>query len=133
MIRGGILVVVMLCLAAMPANARSQQLVVQQPTFQQFTTPSTVLVPDRGATGLGGIGSSARGRTTYGPIPLGTARAGSTGASRVRVRAWVHDFQAMDEAILAGEHLPSAVSRRSPTRPTPTLRPSSPMRLRAAR
>lgn len=116
-----------------PGDARSQQVVVQQPQFQQFTTPSTVLVPDRGATGLGGVGSSARGRTTYGPVPLNTARSGGTSASRVQVRAWVHDFRAMDEAILAGEHPGGTSSRRSSTRSTPTLRPAPPMRQRAGR
>jgi hypothetical protein len=122
-----------LALAMPPAVARGQQVVVQQPQFEQFGASSTVLVPDRGATGLGGNGAAAASRGTSGPIPGGTSRLGGMAASRVETRAWVHDFEAMDRAILGAELPESSVSRRSPARPGPSVRPGLPMRRRAAR
>lgn len=80
----------------------AQQVVIQQPAFQQFAAPTTVLVPDRGEAFLGGTRGGFRGRDVQGPIPLGSARAGGAGAASVSTRVYVHDFRAMDEAILRG-------------------------------
>jgi hypothetical protein len=80
----------------------AQQVVVQQPAFQQFAAPTTVIVPDRGEAFLGGTRGGFRGRDVRGPIPLGSARGGGAGASSVSTRVYVHDFRAMDEAILRG-------------------------------
>jgi len=123
------------CLAlAMPAAfSHGQQVVVQQPQFRQFSASSTVLVPDRGATGLGGTGSAAAARGTYGPLPGGTSRLGGAGAARVETRVWVHDFEAMDRAILGADGPESAAPRRASPRPRPNVRPGLPMRQRAAR
>ena len=80
--------------------AMAQQVVVQQPAFQQFAAPPTVLVPDRGEAFLGGTRGGIRARGVQGPIPLGSSRAAGGGASIASTRVYVHDFRAMDEAIL---------------------------------
>jgi hypothetical protein len=79
---------------------------VQLPTFHYFTTDGTVLVPDGGEAFLGGVGTSAAGRTEQG-IPglpsrpfTNTATGSSTGASNVSVSVQIHDFDAMDNALL---------------------------------
>jgi hypothetical protein len=97
--------------------ATAQQVVVQQPEFRQFAVPTTVLVPDRGAALLGGTIGAARGQSIYGPVPMARAGAAGTGSSSVQVRAYVHDFQAMDAKLLgqaAGAALvtPAAAPRR---------------------
>lgn len=130
---------VMACLALRPVTARGQQVVVQQPEFRRFAVPTTVLVPDRGGTTLGGTGSRVAARDARGPVPSGSTRAGGAGASRVQVRAWVHDFRAMDEALLADER-PSVdtgraagPARRQPPQAAPEARAGLPGRLGAAR
>ena len=97
--RSGVCALALLLLR--PGVACSQQVVVQQPEFRQFTAPTTVLVPDGGGVVAGGVGSAAGGRQTAGPVPMSSARAGATGGASVQVRAWVHDFEAMDAALLA--------------------------------
>ena len=92
--------------AARPCEA--QQVVVQQPAFQQFAAPTTVLVPDRGSAFLGGTRGGYQARDISGPIPLGSARAGGAGASSMSTRVYVHDLRAMDEAILRGVDAESA-------------------------
>lgn len=121
-----------LALSIPSAVARGQQVVVQQPQFRQFSASSTVLVPDRGAVGLGGTGAAAAARGTSGPFPAGTTRLGGAGASRVETRVWVHDFEAMDRAILNAD-TPDSPAPRAPARPRPNGRPGLPMRQRAAR
>jgi hypothetical protein len=87
-------------IACLAKPAPAQQVVVQQPVFQQFVAPTTVLVPDRGGAWLGGVGGVGQGRNVPGPIPMSRGTATSSGSSSVQVRAYVHDFRAMDEAIL---------------------------------
>jgi len=120
--------------------AGAQQAVVQQPEFRQFTVPGTVLVPDQGSVTLGGVGSAAAGRSVPGPLPLGSARAGGTGAANVQVRVWVHDLQSMDEALLRETAPPEAPAVKpirivgaAPARPNPltTLRTAVERALRA--
>lgn len=96
----GLILVSGLMAAAWPCEA--QQVVVQQPAFQQFAAPTTVLVPDRGEAFLGGTRGGFQARDVRGPIPLGSARAGGAGAASVSTRVFVHDFRALDEAILRG-------------------------------
>lgn len=96
----GLILGIAVVAASPPCGA--QQVVVQQPAFQQFAAPTTVLVPDRGEAFLGGTRSGFQARGVQGPIPLGSARAGGAGASSVSTRVYVHDFRAMDEAILRG-------------------------------
>jgi hypothetical protein len=96
----GLILAIAVVTASRPCGA--QQVVVQQPAFQQFAAPTTVLVPDRGEAFLGGTRGGFRARDVQGPIPLGSARAGGAGASSVSTRVSVHDFRAMDEALLRG-------------------------------
>ncbi len=95
-------------ISANSQSARAQA--IQLPTFNQFSTNSSVLVPDRGSAYLGGVGRSTMGRNESGvpglsklPVvgrPFGNrATAGSSSASGVSVNAFIHDFEAMDEAL----------------------------------
>jgi hypothetical protein len=104
------LAVVLLSLGSLPllphvAQAQTQgpSVTVQLPEFHYFGVSTSVLVPDRGTAYMGGIGSSSSGSSSYGgPIlPFRNRGMGqSAGASSTSVSAWVHDFQAMDEAVL---------------------------------
>lgn len=94
----GLTLVIAVAAASRPCGA--QQVVVQQPAFQQFAAPTTVLVPDRGEAFLGGARGGFQARGIQGPIPLGSSRAAGGGASSASTRVSVHDFRAMDEAIL---------------------------------
>lgn len=113
----GLILVIGMVVASRPCEA--QQVVVQQPAFQQFAAPTTVLVPDRGAAFLGGTGGGFQARDMRGPIPLGSARAGGAGASSVSTRVFVHDFRAMDEALLRGSEAdrPGPGLTRAPPKP----------------
>jgi hypothetical protein len=97
----------------------AQQVVVQQPAFRQFAAPTTVLVPDRGGAFLGGTSGGFQGRASAGPIPFGSARGGGAGASSTTARVYVHDFRALDEALLRGgetEEPRPGLSRTAPAR-----------------
>ncbi len=121
---------------AMPAAA--QQVVVQQPVFQQFAVPTTVLVPDRGGALLGGTGGVGQARSVTGPFPMSRGTASSSGSSSVQVRAYVHDFRAMDQALL-GTAAPapaesSDTTHRAPSRvAAPALAPVAHLRADVAR
>lgn len=97
-------------LLALPAIGSAQ--VVQQPTFNYTTATTTVLVPDRGEVLLGGINRAQDGRSQFGvPIlgnvpvlgrPFNNVGIGqSRGASTLSVKAYIHDFESMDETLLA--------------------------------
>ncbi|MDO4576384.1 MAG: hypothetical protein Q4D98_14345 [Planctomycetia bacterium] len=76
---------------------------VQLPTFQNFGTQTTVTVPDGGRAVMGGVTRANEGGTSSG-VPVLPFRNRSYGnsveASGVSVTATVHDFEAMDEALL---------------------------------
>jgi hypothetical protein len=98
-------------LAVVPQWAMAQgprpSVTLQLPEFHYFGTSGSVLVPDRGTVYLGGIGRSSSGQTTSGSplIPFANRGSGrSGGAASTSVSAWVHDFKAMDEAVLAEAH-----------------------------
>lgn len=88
------------CLLMWGQTAAAQQ-VIQQPVVQQFSTDTVVSVPDRGSVYLGGVGSAGAGRRVYGPIPWGTSAGRFTSSSDVDVSVYLHDFEAMDAALLA--------------------------------
>lgn len=81
-------------------HLHAQQVVVQQPEFEMFAAPTTVLVPDGGSATLGGVGSAAGGRVMNGPLRTGSAAGFTRGASSARVHVFVHDFEAMDAKLL---------------------------------
>jgi hypothetical protein len=98
----------MICVLAIGSNvAEAQQITVQQPVVEQFGVGTTVSVPDRGSALLGGVGSAASGRITTGPFRSGSSVGLSRQASSARVHVFIHDFEAMDAALL---HEPVSVA-----------------------
>jgi hypothetical protein len=111
---------------AIPAvQCAAQGTVVQLPTYSFTGVSTTVNVPDGGSAYLGGInrasdGSSAFGAPVLGKLPfvgrgfrnqsIGSDRS----ASSFRVTATIHDFEAMDEALLNSAS--SSLSSASPQR-----------------
>ena len=96
------MLLVMAGIAARPVWAQPGA-AVQLPTYSFFTVNTTVLVPDGGSAYMGGVSRSQAGRSEYGSplLPLRNVGIGSnTSASSVRVTATIHDFEAMDEALL---------------------------------
>ena len=86
------------------ATAQGQTL--QLPTFQFFTTSTTVSVPDRGEVLLGSVGRASEGRNDAGVPGAGrpfrnSGSGRSTGASTTSVKVFIHDLEAMDAAVLA--------------------------------
>ncbi|MBL8828841.1 MAG: hypothetical protein JNM18_17815 [Planctomycetaceae bacterium] len=75
---------------------------VQLPTFSFFTTSTSVLVPDRGATVLGGNRTNSTGSNFYSQPYLGPVRPSATNgvASQTQVHVQIHDLREMDEALL---------------------------------
>jgi len=89
------------------ASAQQPATAVQLPTFSMFTTSTTVSVPDRGNVLLGGINRAATGRNEFGTplLPFRPFRNSGIGtdrsASSMRVSAYIHDFEAMEEALMS--------------------------------
>ena len=80
--------------------AAAQQIGVQQPSLETFGVGTTVSVPDRGRTALGGVGRSAASRSMYGPIRTGTSLGLSSQGSSLSIGARIHDLAEMDRAAL---------------------------------
>lgn len=85
---------------------------VQLPTYHSFSMSTTVVVPDRGAMLLGGVDRAASGEISGGVpgfshVPganrlfKNRALGRETSRSTASVSVWIHDLQAMDEALLA--------------------------------
>ncbi len=83
-----------------PAHATAQQTTVQLPTIDNFSVGTTISVPDRGTALLGGAGSGATGRSSYGPFRSGTNSGSSFSGGSVTARAQIHNFEEMDRLIL---------------------------------
>ena len=99
----------MLAVVLAASSVRGQ--VIQLPTFNQSSVSTTVMVPDRGSTLLGGVNRSSAGRVSHGVPGLGRlpmfgrpfnnnsiGRMQSAGS--MRVTATIHDFDAMDRMLL---------------------------------
>jgi hypothetical protein len=86
-----------LILSATVASAQT----VQLPTFHQFGVSTTVSVPDRGSTSLGGMRRSATGSNQFGAPGLPGNRSGGAGmqGGGVGVSVQIHDFDAMDQDL----------------------------------
>ena len=117
-----------LAVAAGPALA--QATAVQLPTYSFFSVDTTVSVPDSGSGFLGGMSQSQDSQNQFGfPLPLFGNR--SIGSSRTaagaRVTATIHNFAAMDEALL-GEPASSFAEHHRPGRrgQCPGARPGRP-------
>lgn len=104
-----LLVTVLLALGT-DRSARGQ--VVQLPTFDSFSIGTTVVVPDRGATYLGGVSRAYYGRDSSGVpglsrIPMAgrlfrnDSYGASVGTSGAHVAATIIDLQEWDAAVLS--------------------------------
>jgi hypothetical protein len=80
--------------------AFAQIVTVQEPSLETFGVATTVSVPDRGRTSLGGVGRRAASRSTYGPLRSGTSMGLSTQGSGLNIQARVQDLAEMDRATL---------------------------------
>ena len=93
-------------IALAATHALAQGVTVQQPTFSFSSTSTTVLVPDQGSTLMGGISRAESGRIETGVpmLPFRPFRNQSIGQTRnaanTFVTATIHDFDAMDQALL---------------------------------
>ena len=97
--------------------AVAQAVVVQQPVVERFGVTTVVSVPDRGSALLGSVSSSALVGRGSGPFSLGTNLARQQRQSRQSVHVWVHDFQAMDAALLAAGRPTASHRFRADARP----------------
>lgn len=88
--------------------AQAQQITVQQPQRQAFGVGTVVSVPDRGSAFLGGVRSAASGRNSAFGLPgnVGAGTSINSGSSSVHVT--IHDFEAMDAALLREAELKQA-------------------------
>ncbi len=92
--------IVLVALAAVSARAQNA---VQLPTYSSFRTGTTISVPDRGSVYTGGINRAYDGRNEFGAplLPFGNRSIGSDrSATSVWTSVYIHDFAAMDEALL---------------------------------
>lgn len=90
--------------------AVAQQAVVQQPSVEVMSGSTTVSVPNRGRTVIGGVGRGASSRSVYGPFPSGVNNGRSFDGSNMSVGAYIHDFEELDRQAL------SAAESRAPDR-----------------
>jgi len=93
-----------IALVATIAASAAAQNAVQLPTLSSFRTGTTVSVPDRGSVFTGGINRAADGRNEFGTplLPFRNRAIGSQrSASNVWTSVYIHDFEAMDEALLS--------------------------------
>lgn len=117
---------VMAAVVLLTAAPLSAQVTVQLPSYHYFAIGASALVPDRGAAYLGGVGSARFGRNAFGPplVPGNRATSRQLGTAGVSVSAWIHDFRAMDEALLKQ----AAASREArPAPPGPRVAPNDPL------
>lgn len=83
------------------AQTASAQVAVQQPVVGQFSADTVLSVPDQGRMFLGGVSSAQSSQRIYGPLPSGTATGRSLSNSSLDVGVFIHDFEAIDAALLA--------------------------------
>ncbi|HVW01457.1 MAG TPA: hypothetical protein VHB77_13990 [Planctomycetaceae bacterium] len=100
MLRRWLLPLVAIVLGANAPSAWGQALTVQQPTFESIGVGTTVSVPDRGRTLLGGVSSGAASRSTYGPLRTNSNRGQAFQAGSISASATIIDFEEMDRAAL---------------------------------
>lgn len=98
-----------LLFACMTSSASAQNQVVQQPVVRQMRVGTAVSVPDRGRAFLGGVNKGAVGANRYGgPFRSGTNSGREFSNSSMSVSVYIHDFEAMDEALLNEAARPQA-------------------------
>ncbi|MBS0204605.1 MAG: hypothetical protein JSS49_17005 [Planctomycetes bacterium] len=82
------------------SSALHAQLTVQQPVVGTTGVATSVSVPDRGSTFLGGVSSAQSFRNSYGPLRTGTGRGYGLSGGSMSAHVYIIDLHAMDEAIL---------------------------------
>lgn len=83
------------------SSALAQNQAVQQPVVRQLRIGTSVSVPDGGRAYLGGVSSGASGTKRFGgPLRSGTNSGREFSNSSMSVSVYIHDFEAMDEALL---------------------------------
>lgn len=99
-----ILILATVAAGAMFLPSRAVAQAVQLPTFQYTHANTTVSVPDRGSTYLGGVNRAASGSSLNGtPVfPLrNRSYGGTTSATGMSVGVYVHDFEALEAAAVS--------------------------------
>lgn len=92
--------------------------VVQQPVVSGFSVDTAVSVPDRGAAFSGGGLSGQSGSRSAGPL-RGTSSTGrSFQGAATETRVFIHDFEAMDAALLS-QGQPAPAGPAASSRPVP--------------
>jgi len=74
--------------------------VVQLPSFHSFGSDTTVLVPDRGATSLGGMSTGRAGSNYFSGLPPQRGIGIDRSSASLSVTARIHDLEEMDRALL---------------------------------
>src|SRR4029079_8550178 len=72
---------------------------LQLPSFHTFSADTTMLVPDRGAMILGGMGGRSAGEARFGECHGNRAIGSNTYASRSSVTAVIHDLDPDDQIL----------------------------------
>lgn len=88
-----------LCMA-LSVPAFGQQVAVQQPIVGITSVTTSVVVPNRGQTFLGGVSSAQSSRSRYGFRQPGPSVGLSRSSSSLSVGVTIVDLREMDEAIL---------------------------------
>jgi len=96
--------------------ASAQRITVQQPVVQTFSVDTIVSVPDRGRMFLGGTSSARSSWSHYGPGTFGSTFGRGLDRSTADVGVFIHDFEAMDAALL------NQAARNSPQASRPATR-----------
>ena len=90
-----------LTMTVLTAPAWAQGLAVQQPVVQSFSAATTISVPDGGTAFVGGIGRARQSRASFGPVPFRGGIGQEIARSSLSAGVTIHDFAAMDAALLA--------------------------------
>ncbi len=72
------------------------------PRINMFTINTSVSVPDRGYTSLGGVRNASTIRNEFAP-GFGRGYASRISGSDAGVRVWIHDFQELEEELGKGD------------------------------
>jgi hypothetical protein len=95
-----IAIAVLILLSDLPQESCAQAVTVQQPAVQVFGVNTTVVVPDQGSALLGSVSSAGDTRSTNGFSPFGSSIGSFRNHSSQTATVYIHDFEAMDEALL---------------------------------
>jgi hypothetical protein len=107
-------------LVAVSQSVMAQQVAVQQPVVGRTGVSTSVSVPDRGSTRLGGVGSAQSSRSSFGRGRPGSSVGMSRSSSSMSASVYIHDLRAMDEAILNSvPDSPSSSNSRSSSMRSP--------------